>query len=175
MSLLRFRFWLPLVCMILLVCATPRTQTRKQIQPHRLVTPLQSNSLRNVINDYAKSVDSLDLSLARKVWSNAPEVTFIHPRGTERGLDHVLHNFYENTMGTFSKRQLLPDKIDIHMYDDTAWSEFTWTFHATFKANGQDITTQGRETQVYHKENGNWRVVHVHYSGLPVSGELRGF
>ena len=131
--------------------------------------------LRNIIGEYAKSVDTLDLGLARKVWSSAPEVTFIHPRGTERGLDQVVQNFYENTMGLFSKRELLPDKIDIHTYGDTAWSEFTWTFHATVKASGQNLTTEGRETQVYHKENGTWRIIHVHYSGLPVTGELRGF
>ena len=31
--------------------------------------PTAIQELRNVIIDYAKSVDSLDLSLARKVWS----------------------------------------------------------------------------------------------------------
>ena len=77
-------------------------------------------------------------------------MTFIHPRGTVRGLEQVLHNFYETTMGTFSKRELLPDKIDIHVYGDSARSEFTWTFHPRVTINGQNITTQGRETQIYH-------------------------
>jgi len=152
------------MCTILLFGAAANSQTNST--PSTGV-PATIQELQNVIDDYAKSVNSLDLTLARKVWSTAPEVTFIHPGGTERGLQQVLHNFYENTMGTFSKRQLLPDKVDIHVYEGTAWSEFTWTFHATIKANGQNITTQGRETQVYHKENGVWRIVHVHYSGMP--------
>lgn len=131
--------------------------------------------IQQVIKDYVKAVEKLDLELARKVWSSGPEVSFIHPRGTERGLEQVLTNFYTKTMGTFSKRQLLPDRVDIHVYNDTAWSEFTWTFHAIVKDGGQNITTEGRETQIYHRENGTWRLVHVHYSGMPETGKLKGF
>lgn len=128
-----------------------------------------------LIRDYATSVDNLDLNLARKVWSTRSEVTFIHPRGTERGLENVLQDFYQNTMGLFSKRQLLADPAEIHVYGETAWSQFTWTFHATVKDGGKEITTQGRETQVYHLEDGAWHIVHVHYSGMPDTGALRGF
>jgi ketosteroid isomerase-like protein len=169
MDPLRFRCLSFLVFMILFIGASSEVSNSQTNLASSTGDPIAIQALRNVINEYAKSVDSLDLSLARKVWSAGPEVTFIHPRGTERGLEQILQNFYGNTMGTFSKRQLLPDQMDIHVYDDTAWSEFTWTFHATVRASGQNITTQGRETQVYHKENGTWRIVHVHYSGMPVS------
>jgi len=137
--------------------------------------PVAVQEIRALIKDYATSVDGLNLALAKQVWSDAPEVTFIHPRGTEKGLPQVLTNFYGNTMGTFSKRELLVDEPSIHVYHDTAWSEFTWTFHATVKNDAPNITTRGRETQVYHKDHGVWRIVHVHYSGRPVTGELKGF
>ena len=137
--------------------------------------PASIQQIEKLISQYVEAVNKLDLDLARKVWSSGPEVSFIHPRGTEYGLDSVLNNFYGKTMGTFSERQLLPGNADIHVYGDTAWSEFTWTFHATVKNGGPKITTQGRETQVYHKENGAWRLVHVHYSGLPETGKLQGF
>jgi ketosteroid isomerase-like protein len=78
-------------------------------------------------------------------------------------------------MGLFSERQLLPDPAEIHVYGDTAWSQFTWTFHATVKDGGKEIATKGRETQVYRKESGGWRIVHVHYPGMPETGALRGF
>jgi len=137
--------------------------------------PAGISQIQSLINDYVKSVDSLDLKLARNVWSEQNEVTFIHPRGTERGMEQVLQNFYGKTMGTFSTRELLPDTAEVHVFNDTAWSQFTWTFHATVKNGGPNITTKGRETQVYHKENGSWRIVHVHYSGMPETGELKGF
>jgi len=78
-------------------------------------------------------------------------------------------------MGLFSERQLLPDPVEIHVYGDTAWSQFTWTFRARLKNGGNEITTKGRETQVYHRENGGRRIVHVHYSGMPETGALGGF
>ena len=96
-----------------------------------------------MIADYAKSVNDLDMDLARRVWSTRSEVTFIRPRGTERGLNAVLENFYQNTMRLFPKRQLLPAKAEIHVYGDTAWSQFTWVFHATLKDGAKEITKRG--------------------------------
>lgn len=125
-----------------------------------------------LVASYAKSVGNLDQNLARRVWSARNEVTFIYPRGTERGLDAILKNFYQNTMGLFSERQLIPDPAETHVYGDTAWSQFTWTFRATLKNGGKEITTKGRETQVYHKEDGGWPIVHVHYSGMRIEDKL---
>src|SRR5512146_2365673 len=42
--------------------------------------------IQAVIDDYKKAVDTLDLGAVRKIWSSGPEVTFIHPHGTEYGL-----------------------------------------------------------------------------------------
>jgi hypothetical protein len=64
--------------------------------------------IQELLKNYALSVDKVDLDLANHVWSHAPEVKFIHPRGTERGLEAVEKNFYGKTMGnTFSERELL--------------------------------------------------------------------
>ena len=129
--------------------------------------------IQQLLADYAKSVDTLDLDLAERIWSHAPETSFIHPRGTELGFTQVRNNFYKLTMATFSQRELLLENPAVHVSGDSAWSQMTWTFHATVKGSGQKITTTGRETQIYHKEHGTWRIVHVHYSGPPITGALR--
>ena len=155
-----------------LICSAQTNSSRRVLSTG---DSAEVQKLQLLIKQYAQSVNDLDLDLALRVWSSAPEVTFLHPRGTEYGLDAVLKNFYGSTMGTFSKRELLPDQAAIHVYGDTAWSEFQWTFHATVKNGGPNITTRGRESQVYHKENGAWHIVLVHYSGMPVTAELKGF
>ena len=33
------------------------------------------------------------------------------------------------------------------------------------------LTTKGRETQIYHKEQGQWRFVYVYYSGMTIPGK----
>ena len=49
-------------------------------------------------------------------------------------------------------------------------------FDATFTGeNPIPMQTKGRETQVLKKIGNEWSIVHVHYSGMPVTGESEGF
>ncbi|HJX97074.1 MAG TPA: DUF4440 domain-containing protein, partial [Candidatus Acidoferrum sp.] len=83
---------------------------------------------------------------------------------------------YTRLMGeTFSERKLTPRDITIHVYGDAAWAEFYWEFNAKFRKNGKPIATHGRETQIYRKMQGNWRIIHVHYSGMPTTQPGQGF
>ena len=76
---------------------------------------------------------------------------------------------------TFSKRKLSPRDVAVHVYGNSAWVEFDWDFVAKFRKDRSPITTHGRETQVYWKMPDGWRLVHVHYSGMPVIQERLGF
>jgi ketosteroid isomerase-like protein len=135
-----------------------------------------SDQLEHLIATYAKSIDTADTALASQIWSSSPDVSFIHPLGHEHGLEEVKQNVYERMMGdTFSERKLKIRDVSLHIYRDTAWAEFYWVFEAKLRKDGSPLTTKGRETQVYHKEGGEWRLVHVHYSGMPVAEERRGF
>ena len=132
--------------------------------------------IQHLIAQYATSIDGADATLAAEIWSKSPDVTFIHPRGEERGFAQVKENFYVHAMrDTFSERKLTVKNISVHVYGDAAWAQFYWDFAAKLKKDGSALNTKGRETQIYHKEQGQWRLVHVHYSGMPVTGEARGF
>ncbi len=50
-------------------------------------------AIRSLIETYAKSVDNADTTLASTIWASTPEVSFIHPRGHERGWDAVKAQF----------------------------------------------------------------------------------
>lgn len=106
--------------------------------------PADVADIRHLIAEYAKAVDTADVELVKHIWSNSPDVSFIHPLGHER-------------------------------YGDTAWSEFYWDFAAKLRKDGSPLVTHGRETQIYRKEQARWRLVHVHYSGMPVTGAGQGF
>ncbi len=135
-----------------------------------------ADAIRQMIAKYAQSIDEADTTLASQIWSDSPEVSFIHPLGHEHGLEQIKQNVYKHLMGdTFSERKLSIHDISVHVYGDTAWAEFYWDFAAKFRKDGSPLTTHGRETQVYRKEQGRWRLVHVHYSGMPVTQERQGF
>jgi ketosteroid isomerase-like protein len=131
-------------------------------------TGSDKKQISEILQKYATSVDNADVALASEIWSHDPGVTFIFPLGTAHGFQQIVDKVYIGTMrNMFSKRELILHHPIIHVYADAAWSEMTWTFHATIK-DATAITTEGRETQVYHKEQGVWRIVHVHYSGPPL-------
>lgn len=136
----------------------------------------EGDEIKSMIAQYTKSVDEADTTLASQIWSASPEVSFIHPLGHERGLEQIEQNVYRHLMGdTFSERKLSAHNISAHVYGDFAWAEFYWDFAAKLRKDGSAITTHGRETQIYRKEQGRWRLMHVHYSAMPVAEERKGF
>jgi len=135
-----------------------------------LGAPAQSadTEFRLLVAAYARSIDAADTKLASEIWSTNSDVSFIHPQGHEHGLDQIKQNVYTRLMGqTFSERKLTPKQIVVHAYSDTAWVEFYWDFAAKLRSDGSAVETHGRETQIYRREQGRWRLVHVHYSGMP--------
>jgi Xaa-Pro aminopeptidase len=139
-------------------------------------TPAESALLRSLIEKYAKSVDAADTTLAAEVWLDSSYISFIHPLGHEHGFEQIKQNVYTRLTGeTFSERKLSVHDVSIHVFGDAAWAEFYWDFVAKFRKDGSPLTTHGRETQLYQKIQSRWRLVHVHYSGMPASGERQGF
>jgi hypothetical protein len=70
--------------------------------------------------------------------------------GRERGFDRIKRDVYEGAMGgMFSERRLNVHDVSIHVYGETAWSEFDWDFAAKLKKDGSAVTNHGMETQIY--------------------------
>jgi ketosteroid isomerase-like protein len=135
----------------------------------------ETDAIRSIIEKYARSVDAADTELAATIWSKSADVSFIHPRGHEHGWQEVKRNIYETAMGaTFSERKLTPRDFVVNVYGDVAWAEFYWDFVAKLRSNGAEMKTSGRETQIYRKADGRWELVHVHYSGMPVTAARQG-
>ena len=136
----------------------------------------ESDQVKQRVFEYAQSIDAADTTLAARLWLDSPDVSFIHPLGHEHGFKQIQRNVYQNLMGaTFSQRKLSPRDISVHIFRDCAWVEFYWDFTAKFKKDGSPIITHGRETQVYWRTKEGWRLVHVHYSGMPITDQRTGF
>lgn len=135
-------------------------------------------TINDVVEGYAESIngDNPNLDLARQVWSTSESASFIHPRGHEQGWDAIERNFYVRTMGELLKsRKLVPFNLNVQEYADVAVVEFYWRFDANFRQDGTPLHTEGRETQVLRRIDGDWRIQHVHYSSMPVTEVREGF
>jgi ketosteroid isomerase-like protein len=123
----------------------------------------------NLVSQYTRSIDKADTILGSAVWSHTTEVSFINPRGNEYGWNGV-KNIYKFFGDNFSTRKLSFSHLKFSDYGNVAWLEFYWIFDATLKSDNSPVQTKGRETQIWRKVNSEWRLVHVHYSGMPVTG-----
>ena len=132
--------------------------------------------IRGLVEKYAESISLADTEMGAEVWLESEDSTLVHPRGEERGWREIAHNFYSRTMGaTFSQRTLTVKDVVAHMFGDSAVVLLNWEFTATRQADGVEINTKGRETQVFERMDGRWALVHVHYSGLPRTAPNEGF
>jgi ketosteroid isomerase-like protein len=142
---------------------------------HKLFSQSTSNpDLNRLLDRYVASIDAADSLMGSAFWSHSPDVSFIHPKGNEYGWEGV-KNFYRMFSTNFSNRKLKYQNPRWVNYGETAWVEFNWVFDAVFKDGGQKMESKGRETQIWNKEKGEWKLVHVHYSGMPVTGKREGF
>ena len=131
--------------------------------------------LTRLVETYTSTVATLDMEKIQPIWSTSDTTSFIHPRGHQVGWENIRQFFYMETMGRLAKRELTYHNLNIRLIDaNSALGDFYWDFEATMK-DGTEITSAGRETQIWQKIDGMWKIVHVHYSGMPVTGEREGF
>ncbi|MEN9414987.1 MAG: hypothetical protein RLZ62_1291 [Bacteroidota bacterium] len=133
-------------------------------------------AIMEVLADYRLSINQADTTLGKKVFLTNENISFIHPRGHQHGWKEVKTNIYGMFGSKFSQRDLKSSNETVTLYGDMAVLEFYWVFDAIFAGdNPGKIQTKGRETQVLKKTGKNWKIVHIHYSGMPATQERQGF
>ena len=136
----------------------------------------EKTAINALVENYITSINKADIALAETFWLTNEEVSFINPKGHIKGWTEIKNKVYKMFDSRFSSRDLSAYNETISLYGDMAVVEFYWTFNATFSGdNPTAIQTKGRETQVLKKFGDEWKLVHVHYSNMPVSGEREGF
>jgi len=149
---------------------TANSQTEQQ-KNQSAKSPLPDSAFFNaLVNQYVQAIDQADTILASKIWAPTAEISFINPAGTEYGWNEI-KNIYTMFKDNFSTRKLTFFNLKFAYYGNVSWLTFYWIFDATLKTNNTPVQTKGRETQIWRKINYEWRLVHVHYSGMPVTGQ----
>jgi ketosteroid isomerase-like protein len=125
---------------------------------------------KSLVEQYTTAVNLADTVLASKIWSPTAEISFISPSGNEYGWNGI-KNIYKMFNQNFSSRKLSVYNMKSSYYGDVSWVTFFWTFDGTLKSDNSAVETKGRETQIWRKINYEWRLVHVHFSGMPLEGK----
>jgi hypothetical protein len=154
-----------------LILNNPANSQPAQQKSQSLPDSVFFNSL---ITLYVQSINEADTTLASEIWARTAEISFINPRGTEYGWNGV-KTIYKMFKDSFSVRKLSFYNLKFAHYDNVSWLTFYWIFDAKMKPDDTPVQTRGRETQIWKKMNSGWRLVHVHYSAMPVAGQGKGF
>jgi len=130
---------------------------------------IQSTELKNLILGWYESINSGDmLEPVERLFSRQQGFLAIGSAPDE---------WYESFESIFHAYQAVAPKgpLEVKVGDLKAYSEgtFGWTVDrvALKLSNGSEIPF--RHTFVFHKENGEWKIVHAHYS-VSVSNEEIG-
>lgn len=99
--------------------------------------------------------------------------SYIHPDFTSFGEDDTYLNqgkeYEVRTYTNYLKRakNLHTDmhQPEVTVRGDTAWITYYWTEGAD--VDGKRVTSRGKSTRIFVKENGKWLCIHGHYTYAP--------
>lgn len=104
------------------------------------------------------------------IWSHSSSVTTQHPIGGRQvGWDEV-QQAWQQVAGVASDGKVELKNQFINASGDTAYE--TGIEDASFKIAGEKVGGQIRVTNIYRKENGNWKIIHHHTDVAPPMVEV---
>jgi ketosteroid isomerase-like protein len=104
------------------------------------------------------------------IWSHSEAVTAMHPIGGRQvGWDKVIESFQQVAEIASEGRIRLDDQI-IQVTGDLAYELGSERGQAKFA--GLPVTLDHRVTNIYHREEGSWKIVHHHTDISPAMLEV---
>ena len=137
----------------------------KALYPNEVKDPVKEE-VRARVQDYFNMVSNLDKKVAKGLWADSDNVSIITPRSQFVGRDVIMNDFLLKTFSSMKSRKLHSLCEVINVYGESANVQLYWIFD-TVDAKGKAHQTRGRESLIFSKINGVWRLVHVHYSRMP--------
>lgn len=130
----------------------------------------------DIVYLYTRSINEGDThpEIIDELWEHSPNVSSINIRGHQKGFEEIKKSFYAPIYKVLKDRNLRVvtenHKPAVYIFDNTAIVEFYWRLNATLKDENRAVDVSGRETHVMRRTHGKWKLVHLHYSGMPVQG-----
>ena len=119
-----------------------------------------------VVEKYQSVVNSQDKENFDELFANNSECSLISITNEFRGKDAIYNDFLINCIQkAYSYIELVNDGIEVNMVSESlAIVVFKYHTVCTSRESGENYGIQGLETQVIIKEDGVWKLLHVHYS-----------
>ena len=119
----------------------------------------REDEVRRISDSFYSGLDRMDVSALPEVWSHRDDVTTMHPMGGEQvGWEEVRTSFAGAAgLMTDSHVELIDQRI--YAGEDLGTRPAS---SGTRQAMGEPVEFEHRVTNVYRREDGQWKMVHHH-------------
>lgn len=100
------------------------------------------------------------------LWAEGVETVLISPSGYYAGTENIYQHFLlDGIRRAYSRIDLLSHSAEVRILsEDLAIVVFSYSTDCDRRETGEFFSIAGLETQVYCRQQGQWKLCHVHYS-----------
>jgi len=124
-------------------------------------------AINELVNKYCKAVNTQEKNDVYSIFSKVQKCNLISVGTIFEGVDSIYQKFLVDLIRKFyTKIDLIKDeelKINF-INENTAIVIFKYHTDCILRENGEKFGIKGVETQVVVKEEGEWKITHIHYS-----------
>ena len=128
---------------------------------------VEAGSPEAVVNAYGAALKAKDEAALRALL--APDVIIAEGGGAERSVEEYAGHHMPADMAFTAAVEFSLKKRDVIENADLATVISESQVHGTY--NGENVHSKMMETMVLRREGGQWRIVHIHWSSAPITGE----
>ena len=129
----------------------------------------EKEKILRVLKQYIQGVHTQEAADFLPIWAEGENV-LISPAGCFIGTQTIYEDFLLGRIRkAYTRIDLIAKETKVRMLtDDTAIVLFSYYTDCIRRETGEPYGIEGLETQVYKKQDGDWKLTHVHYSGTAI-------
>ncbi len=120
-----------------------------------------------VVDAFAAALRARDEAALRRL--TAPDIVIAESGGVEQSFDEYASHHMPADMEFTAAVQVALEDRDVILDEDAATVISRSQIHGQFR--GETVHSRMMETMVLRRTGGQWRIVHIHWSSAPITGE----
>ena len=126
----------------------------------------EKERLLQAVERYKKAIHTQKEEDFLPLWAENCENGLISPSGYYIGTESIYRDFLIGKIqAAYRQITLISQRVDVRIVsEEQAVVVFSYSTDCIRRDSGESFGIAGLETQVYCKEKGQWKLMHVHYS-----------
>lgn len=122
--------------------------------------------IKELVSRYVKAIETQDKESFYQIWANNSNCILISITKIFEGKDSIYQDFLIGSIQkAYTTIKLIAEEVEVHKINsELATVVFSYHTECIKREDGSEYGIKGLETQVIIKENGQWKILHVHYS-----------